>query len=101
MEIETNERGEKILSGVFNGIGIQTDVGIFYIAQRDSGIEIRLGDGPWYAWTDATGPKLPEGDTGTVSFGEINGTTMAQVTGKFGKKEVFPVFADTEDKYTE
>jgi hypothetical protein len=31
-----------ILSEVYNGIGIQTDQGLFGIAQRDGGIEVML-----------------------------------------------------------
>jgi hypothetical protein len=41
--------GEIVLSEVYNGIGIQTDMGLFGIAQRDGGIEVMLNGKP--AWT--------------------------------------------------
>ncbi len=57
MKIDVNEDYSFLLSEVYNGIGIKTDAGVFAICQRDGGIEIRLGDGPWYAWYDDEGPK--------------------------------------------
>jgi hypothetical protein len=60
MHIETDENGEIVLSQLYLGVGIKTDAGMFAICQRDSGIEIRLGDGPWFSWQDPSGPvKLP------------------------------------------
>jgi hypothetical protein len=62
MKIEVNyETHELLLSEVYNGVGLNTDAGIFVICQRDAGIEIRLGDGLWYAWNDNHGPKLLPG----------------------------------------
>jgi len=40
--------GEIVLSEVYNGIGIQTDMGLFGVAQRNGGIEVRLnGETVW------------------------------------------------------
>ena len=44
MKLRVSEAGEIILSDVFNAIGIETDAGLFGIAQRDSGIEVTLDD---------------------------------------------------------
>jgi len=42
MKLEVNEQGEIVLSEVYNGIGIKTEVGMYGIAQRDGGCEIML-----------------------------------------------------------
>lgn len=34
--------GEVVIQGCYNGIGIETDQGLFGIAQRDDGIEVML-----------------------------------------------------------
>ena len=53
MKLRVDEGGELVLSDVFNGIGIETDQGMFGIAQRDSGIEVMLdGKSVWLS-TDA------------------------------------------------
>jgi len=41
----TGEDGtpEVVLSEVYSGVGIKTDMGLFGIAQRDGGIEVLLG----------------------------------------------------------
>ena len=44
MKINIDEQGSLVLSEVFNGIGIETDAGVFGIAQRDGGIEIMHGE---------------------------------------------------------
>jgi hypothetical protein len=56
MQLDISEDKTLILSDVFSGIGIKTDVGVFYFCQRDGGIEMRLNDGPWYSWQDPRGP---------------------------------------------
>lgn len=40
MKIEKKKDKPPIISEIYNPVGIETDDGIFYIAQRDSGIEI-------------------------------------------------------------
>jgi len=60
MKIDVNEDHEFILSEVYLGIGIKTDAGVFAICQRDNGIEIRLGDGPWFSWQKTAGPTQLE-----------------------------------------
>lgn len=42
MKISINGAGEVVLSEVYCGVGIETDAGLFGIAQRDGGIEVRL-----------------------------------------------------------
>lgn len=42
MRIEVDEERNILLSDVFNGIGIKTDIGIFGICQSDGGIELTL-----------------------------------------------------------
>ena len=42
MKIEVNEKGEIVLSQVYNAIGIKTEAGTFGIAERDGGIEVLL-----------------------------------------------------------
>jgi len=64
MKIYADEEGALMLEEVYNGIGLKTDAGVFAVCMRDNGIEIKLGDGPWYTWQDATGPQLMGGDCG-------------------------------------
>lgn len=48
MKIDINSEGDVTLSDVFSGVGIQTDMGLFGIAQRDGGIEVLLeGKSVW------------------------------------------------------
>lgn len=42
MRLRVNDQGDIVLSEVFNGIGIETDIGTYGIAQRDGGCEITL-----------------------------------------------------------
>lgn len=56
MKINVNADGEVVLSDVFLGVGIETSMGLFGIAQRDDGIEIML-DGKT-VWTSH---ELPGG----------------------------------------
>lgn len=42
MKLQVSEDGAIVLSEVYVGIGINTDQGLFGIAQRDSGIEVML-----------------------------------------------------------
>ena len=48
---------ECTLTGVYNGIGIETDEGLFGIAQRDSGIEVML-DGE-LVWSSTARKEQP------------------------------------------
>ena len=75
MKIEVNEQHELILSEVYLGVGIKTDAGLFAICQRDNGIEIRLGDGPWFSWQEESGPvKLTTPD-------KVTGEPRVQLAG--------------------
>jgi len=42
MQLEINTNNEVILSNIYTGVGVQTDDGLFGIAQRDMGIEVML-----------------------------------------------------------
>lgn len=58
---------EVILSEVYSGVGIQTDAGLFGIAQRDGGIEVLLnGKTVWAMSGDAH-----LGSTGPVESGRL------------------------------
>ena len=56
MKISIDEDREFVLSEVYAGVKINTDAGIFTLCQRDNGIEIRLGNGPWFTWQNNDGP---------------------------------------------
>jgi len=58
MNIQNNENGDIELSEVYTGVSLRTDAGAFAICERDGGIEIRLGSGPWFKWTSEDGPEL-------------------------------------------
>lgn len=58
----TDDRETIELSEVYNGIAIKTKAGTFAFCMRDGGIEIRLGDGPWYGWYDPNGPATLAAD---------------------------------------
>ena len=47
--------GEIVLSEVYNGIGIQTDMGLFGVAQRNGGIEVLHDGKPVWASHDYPG----------------------------------------------
>jgi hypothetical protein len=65
MKLEVNlEEGGIILSEVYNGIGIRTEVGLFGVAERDGGIEIML-NGKFLFAHDINGSRLPEKPKGT------------------------------------
>jgi hypothetical protein len=58
MELKTDIEGQPYVevSEAYNGFTIKTDAGDFAVCHRDAGIEIRLGDGPWYSWQGKAGP---------------------------------------------
>lgn len=53
-----NDETILVLSEVYSGVGIETDAGLFGIAQRDGGIEVML-DGKliWARYPDGSGIK--------------------------------------------
>ncbi len=61
MKIGVGKDRELMLSEVYLGVGLETDAGVFAVCMRDAGIEIRLGDGPWYRWVDGDGPVMLKG----------------------------------------
>lgn len=72
MKVGIAEGRENIeLSEVYNGVVIKTDAGDFAFCMRDAGIEIRLGDGPWYSWHGPKGPRaLGDAEAGLEYFVE-------------------------------
>lgn len=69
--VEGGEGSEITLSDVFSGIGIETDMGLFGIAQRDGGIEVMLnGKTVW------TSHALPGGSEARVP-GEFREEVLA------------------------
>jgi hypothetical protein len=68
------EDGEIVLSEVYSGVGIKTDMGLFGIAQRDGGIEVMLeGKTVWTSHEIAPlspggpGVRLPDGSGAFVA----------------------------------
>ena len=70
MNIEINTNGELIISKNYAGIGLQTDDGLFGVAQRDEGIEVML-DGQ-HVWSSDDRPPLQP-----VSFAVARGVMAA------------------------
>jgi hypothetical protein len=74
MKIETRDN-EIILSEVYSGVGIQTDKGLFGIAQRDGGIEVMLdGEIVWsseFGEIRGDGPA-PDPATWACKIGEVS-----------------------------
>jgi len=74
MELKTDIAGQPYVevSEAYSGISIKTDAGSFAICQRDQGIEIRLGDGPWFGWQEKKGPvRLGPPKELPVSIGDL------------------------------
>ena len=66
MKIEINSEGDVMLADVFSGVGIQTDDGLYGIAQRDGGIEVTLNGK--YVWSNHELPvRLPDGSGAFVA----------------------------------
>jgi len=72
------EDGDVVLSEVYSGIGIATDMGLFGIAQRDGGIEVmlegktvwtshELGEGVPDLKPNGPGVRLPDGSAAFVA----------------------------------
>jgi hypothetical protein len=60
VKIDINSEGDVTLSDVFLGVGIQTDLGLFGIAQRDGGITVLLdGKEVWTSHELAEPSKEP------------------------------------------
>ncbi len=60
MRIDVNQKGDVVLTDVFNGIIIRTDDGDFGVSQRDDGIEItHKGNLVWHS-----GPSRAIGEGG-------------------------------------
>lgn len=58
MEISIGENRVLTLAAVYEVIGIKTDVGTFYLCQRDGGLEMQLDNGLLYDWKDNSGPSI-------------------------------------------
>ena len=61
MNIDIDENRRFVLSEIYCVAAIKTDAGTFSICQRDAGIEIRLGEGPWFTWQEESGPTVLKG----------------------------------------
>lgn len=74
------ENGETTLSEVYSGVGIETDQGLFGIAQRDGGIEVLLdGETVWTSQPQQCGDcaNLGENAAGQMACDEVGEADIA------------------------
>lgn len=96
IEVKTGDDGgtEITLCEVYSGVGIQTDAGLFGIAQRDGGIEVMLnGKTVWAMGAD------PDGLPNTLpppAMTEERATELAKVIGRLSAR-IGPILRDEKE----